>query len=152
MLVTIATSAISFGVLLVIAAWIAGPTRAATAVRREAAPYLRERRDLAIAALALVFAALIAWAPVSAFRMPIGILLLALLLVIGAAALRRQTGREFPDARMGDLGARTRERLRHPRGRAADTSPATEGGTPEELRLQAPRAACGSSGAGNPHR
>jgi hypothetical protein len=38
LLVTVAVSAITFGILLVIAAWLAGPTRLATALRREAAP------------------------------------------------------------------------------------------------------------------
>jgi len=95
LLVTVAVSAISFGVLVVIAAWIAGPTKAATRLREEAAPYLRER-GTTYGAIALVFLALVLWAPVVAFQKPIGMILLAALLVLGTETLRRQTAAEFP--------------------------------------------------------
>src|SRR5207247_7616579 len=42
LLVTVATSAIAFGILVVIGAWLGGPTRPAVALRREAAPYIRD--------------------------------------------------------------------------------------------------------------
>jgi hypothetical protein len=95
LLVTVAVSAISFGILVVIAAWIAGPTRIATRLREEAAPYLRER-GTTYGAVAVVFLALVLWAPVVAFQKPIGMVLLAALLVLGTEALRRQTAAEFP--------------------------------------------------------
>ena len=44
----------------------------------------------------LVFLALVLWAPVVAFQKPIGMVLLAALLVLGTEALRRQTAAEFP--------------------------------------------------------
>jgi len=99
---TVAVSAISFGILVVIAAWLAGPTRLATNLRREAAPYLRERPASAYAVVAVVFLALILWAPVAAFQKPIGLILLAVLMVIGTEALRRQTAAEFPGATFTD--------------------------------------------------
>jgi predicted membrane metal-binding protein len=46
--------------------------------------------------VALVFLALVLWAPVVAFQKPIGMVLLAVLLVLGTEALRRQTAAEFP--------------------------------------------------------
>jgi hypothetical protein len=95
LLVTVAVSAITFGILVVIAAWIAGPTKAATRLREEAAPYLRER-GTTYGAVALVFLALVLWAPVVAFQKPIGMVLLAVLLVLGTEALRRQAAAEFP--------------------------------------------------------
>jgi hypothetical protein len=95
LLVTVAVSAISFGLLVVIAAWIAGPTKAATRLREEAAPYMRER-GTTYGAVALLFLALVLWAPVVAFQKPIGMILLALLLVLGTETLRRQTAAEFP--------------------------------------------------------
>jgi len=95
---TVAVSAISFGILVVIAAWLAGPTRLATNLRREAAPYLRERPASAYAVVAVVFLALILWAPVAAFQKPIGLILLAVLMAIGTEVLRRQTAAEFPNA------------------------------------------------------
>jgi hypothetical protein len=95
LLVTVAVSAISFGILVVIAAWIAGPTRIARSLREEAAPHLRET-GTTYGAVALVFLALVLWAPVVAFQKPIGMILLAVLMVLGTEALRRQTAAEFP--------------------------------------------------------
>jgi Short C-terminal domain len=109
LLVTIAVSAIVFGILVVIAAWLAGPTRIATSLRREAAPYLRERRGTTYAVVGLLFLVLILWAPVVAFHKPIGLLLLAVLMVLGTEALRRQADAEFPDATFGGFRDRARE-------------------------------------------
>ena len=120
LLVTVAVSALSFGILLVIAAWLAGPTRIATSLRQEAAPYLRERRGTTYAVVGLVFLLLVLWAPVVAFHKPIGLLLLAALMVLGTEVLRRQTAEEFPDAGFGGFGERLRATV--PR-RAAAPSP-----------------------------
>jgi hypothetical protein len=124
LLVTVAVSAITFGILLVIAAWLAGPTRLASALRREAAPYLRERRGTTYAAVAFVFLLLVLWAPVAAFHKPIGLLLLAALMVLGTEVLRRQAEAEFPDATFGGSGDRVRASV--PR-RAAAEPPAPTG-------------------------
>lgn len=98
LLVTVASSAIAFGVLVVIGAWLAGPTRSATRLRREAAPYVREQRAATYAVAAGVYIVLVAWAPIAAFHKLIGLLLFALLLGLGTEVLRRQTLREFPAA------------------------------------------------------
>jgi hypothetical protein len=96
LLVTVAVSAIAFGLLVFIAAWLAGPSKSATRIRREAAPYVHDQPAACAAAAAAVWIALVAWAPVAAFRKPLGILLFAILFVAGAEILRRQTLREFP--------------------------------------------------------
>jgi hypothetical protein len=105
LLVTVASSAIAFGVLVFIAAWLAGPTRLATALRREASPYLREQPAAAALAALLVWVALVAWVPIAAFRKPLGVILFAVLFAFGAELLRRQSIREFPDAPRTSLGA-----------------------------------------------
>lgn len=97
LLVTVAVSAIAFGILAAVGAWLAGETDPATSLRRRAAPYLRERRGTAYAVAGGVWLALIAWAPIAAFRKPFGILLFAVLFALGTEVLRRQTLREFPD-------------------------------------------------------
>ena len=99
LLVQAAGSAITFGALVVIAAVFAGPTRYAVRLRRWAAPYLRDRPGVTYTAVGALYLALIAWAPIAAFRKPIGILVFALLMVLGTEVLRRQTAREFPDIR-----------------------------------------------------
>lgn len=127
LLVTVASSAIAFGILIFLGAWLAGPTRLATAIRREAAPYVREQPGAALAVAVVVYLALIAWAPIAAFRKPLGILLFALLFGLGAEILRRQVMREFPEGSPGDLGSRFRARL----GRRRPSSSA--GSSVEEL-------------------
>jgi hypothetical protein len=47
--------------------------------------------------------ALIAWAPILAFRKPLGILIFAALFAAGAELLRRQTLVEFPNTDGSDL-------------------------------------------------
>jgi hypothetical protein len=46
----------------------------------------------------LVFLILVLWAPVVAFHKPVGLILLAALMVLGTEMLRRQTALEFPEA------------------------------------------------------
>jgi hypothetical protein len=94
LLVTVATSVIAFGVLLVAAAWLVGPTRLAVRFRREAAPHVEGHRAGAYAVAGLVFLALIAWAPIHAFSTPLGILFFAVLFALGTEFLCRQILRE----------------------------------------------------------
>ena len=108
LLVTVAASAITLGILLVVGAWLAGPTRPAVALRREASPYVREQRAWSYAVAGVVYLALIAWAPIAAFHKPLGILLFAVLFAAAAELLRRQILREFPDTPAGQLGERLR--------------------------------------------
>jgi hypothetical protein len=98
LLVTVAASALTFGILVVIGAWLAGPTRLATGIRRWGAPHVRDHRAGAYAVAGAVFLALVAWAPIAALRKPFGLLLFAVLLAIGAEVLRRQMLDEFGDA------------------------------------------------------
>ncbi len=106
LLVTVAASAIAFGVLVFLAAWLAGPTKLATDLRRTAAPYLRSQPGAAAVVALAVFIALIAWAPVAAFHKPLGFLLFAILFAAGAEVLRGQTLREFPGTPAAGTGER----------------------------------------------
>jgi hypothetical protein len=139
LLVTVAASTLAFGILIVIGAFLAGPTGIATALRREAAPYIREQRLVAWAAGLVVFLVLIAWAPIAAFHKPLGILVFAILFALGLELLLRQTLREFPDAQKGDVGERMKAsvaRLRPSGGApapAATTGPGAAGPAAEEL-------------------
>lgn len=94
LLADVARSALAFGVLVILAAWLAGPTKIAIRLRREATPYVRANPWTAFGAAAALFLLLVAFAPVDAFRRPLGMLLLALLLAAGTEALRRQIERE----------------------------------------------------------
>jgi hypothetical protein len=84
-----------YGVIVVVAAVLAGPGVAATATRRRLAPLLRERRDLVWGVVGLAFLLLVAWGPTYALRRPLWIAVFGALLVAGVEVLRRQTLREF---------------------------------------------------------
>ena len=112
-----AAAAIAYGVVIVGAAWLAGPTSWAVAARRGLAPYLREPR-YAYGALAVIVLALLAWEPTPATRPVIPALVLVALLALGLEVLRRQTAREFPDASRDQGAARAGTRARTSHGPA----------------------------------
>ena len=89
-------SILVYGILLILAAWIAGPSGWATSIRRFVTPYLRQPQ-LAYGGLALVVALLIWWDPVVATHRLVPSLILFGLMVIGTEVLRRRVIREFPD-------------------------------------------------------
>jgi hypothetical protein len=109
LMVEAASAAIVYGVVVIVAAWLAGPTTLATATRRTLAPYLREPR-LAYGALAVIVLLLLAWGPTPALRRAVPALVLVALLALGVEMLRRQVAREFPAASREDSLARIRER------------------------------------------
>jgi hypothetical protein len=96
LLLETAQSLIAYGLVIVFAAWLAGPTAIATTARRAITPYLRQPL-VAFGAAAGILVALLAWDPVVATHRLIPSLLLALVLFGGVEALRRQVIREFPD-------------------------------------------------------
>jgi hypothetical protein len=96
LLVEACQSIIAYGIVIVLAAWLAGPTAWAVSVRRSITPWLRQPR-FAYGALAVVLVVLFWWDPVVATHRLAPSLLLIALLVIGTEALRRQVIREFPD-------------------------------------------------------
>jgi hypothetical protein len=109
LLVDVATASIIYGVVIVIAAWLAGPMAIATAVRRAIAPYWRSP-VIAYSALVLVVAVMVWWAPTPAWRNGPMLLILVGLLIAGVEGLRRQVIREFPDATRDAAKQRYRER------------------------------------------
>jgi hypothetical protein len=109
LLVEAATATLSYGIVIVVATWLAGPTAWAVASRRALAPYLREPR-YAYGAYALVALLLVAWGPTPAMRKPLSALILLALLAAGVEALRRLTAREYPDASLEEASRRMRER------------------------------------------
>jgi hypothetical protein len=91
-----------YGLVLVTAAWLAGPTRPAVAVRRALAPSLRDHSLRVYAGAGLVYLLVLVWGPTPALRHAIPILLIAALLALGIELLRRQAAQEFPAAQPGD--------------------------------------------------
>ena len=108
-----ANAAIFYGLALVVGVWLAGRTRPATAVRRVAAPYLREPIIAWLAYAAVAAVVVLWWEPTPATRNPITAAMLVLLFGLGFEALRRKAGREFPEADRHELEAHARERVAH---------------------------------------
>ena len=138
---------------IIVAAWLAGPTKVATSIRYALTPYLRQPK-YAYATLAAILILLFWWNPVVATGRLLPSLVLILLLTIGMEALRRQMIREFPDhVHVGtpegiaqSLADRMREtRERRVAGRAAPTEavPGALSGASRAGGARAPREAPG---------
>ena len=91
----IAIALIAYGFLAIVAAFLAGPSRPATAVRRWAAPTMKDHPALLYAGAAVLFLIVIAWGPTNATRQLVGVLILAAVFFGGLEIWRRQTIREF---------------------------------------------------------
>jgi hypothetical protein len=92
----IAIGLIAYGVLAILAAFLAGPSRAATAIRRWLAPTMKDHPAFVYAAAVVLFLIVIAWGPTGATRQLVGALILAALFFGGLEIWRRQIIREFP--------------------------------------------------------
>jgi hypothetical protein len=99
-LANVAWSTVFIGVVVILAAMLAGPTRIATSLRHLMAPYMRDRPDVTFGALGLLLLLLFAWGPIEATKSLTGILIIIVLAVFGTETLRRQTALEFPDAHL----------------------------------------------------
>lgn len=104
----IALALVIYGLLIVAAASLAGPSRPARGVRRALAPSLRDHPAAVYSIATGVYLLVLLWGPTPALRNLIPILLIAALLVLGIELLRRQTAREFPDAQAGEAMERMR--------------------------------------------
>jgi Short C-terminal domain len=117
-------SLVIYGIVIVLCAWLAGPTSWATSIRHAITPYLRQPR-FAYGGLAVLLVLLFWWDPVIATHRLIPSLLLIGFAVLGTEMLRRQVIGEFPDhVTTGSpagiaqrIAARMRE-AREPRGGA----------------------------------
>jgi hypothetical protein len=127
----IALAFVIYGLVLVAAAWLAGPSRPAQVVRRAVAPSMRDHPWRVYAGVGAVYLLVLLWAPTPAFRHIVPILIVAALLVLGIELLRRQTTREFPDAQAGDATANLRAWWAARRGH-----PAAEGGNGHVKELE----------------
>jgi hypothetical protein len=92
---TVGVNAVIYGVLVMLAAWIAGPSRLAVAVRRASAPTLRDYPVVAYGLLTVALLILLATGPTDGQRL-YPLLAVAALAYVGLEVLRRQTRREFP--------------------------------------------------------
>jgi len=91
----VGVNAVVYGVVIIFAAWIAGPGRAATWSRRQLAPTMRDRPWIVYGVVTLVLVLILLAGPTDAQRI-FPLLILFVFAYIGTEILRRQTDREFP--------------------------------------------------------
>ena len=96
-----------YGLIGVLGAVLAGPTRLAVATRGRLAPILNERPEVTWGGAAFIFLLLVLWGGTHALRTWWGILLLGGLFALGIVALRRQTLAEYPEPRPKPAGDAT---------------------------------------------
>ena len=101
----IGRATVFYGVIALLGALLAGPTRLAIRIRRWIAPMVVEQPGVAWGILGALFLLLVLWQPTHALGTWWGILLLAGLLALGFEALRRAMVREFPPGSLATAGA-----------------------------------------------
>jgi hypothetical protein len=92
----VATLLLGYGALAVVGAWLAGPGRAAVAVRRWLAPLFHRHALLVYAGVFLAYLAVLLWGPAQDTRKLVGSLVFGVLVAYGVYLIRRQAMREFP--------------------------------------------------------
>jgi hypothetical protein len=153
----LAIALIAYGIVIVASAWLAGPTRPATEIRKALAPSLRDSPAVAYSTVGGALVLLVLIGPTPAFRSIVWVLVFAVLLAFGVTMLRRQTALEFAGIQHGqalrefrDQRARAHARKTAPpppppaadaTTAASDTAPAVTSGRVDTLeRLAALRA------------
>jgi hypothetical protein len=103
----IAFAFVIYGLVIVVAAWLAGPTRWAVSLRRLLAPQFREHPGRIWAAAGFIYLLVLLWGPTPALRHIVPILIIGALLALGIELLRRQVLEEHPGA-PPDTGAQAK--------------------------------------------
>jgi hypothetical protein len=112
LLSSISSNVIIFGVLFVVASFLASPAGAAISIRQALAPALRDRPGIVWSVFAgAALLAVIIWPPSGTRQLVITLVLIALA-GVGLEALSRKTHHEFPGAKRGDWMLAMRERAR----------------------------------------
>jgi len=133
----VASGTIFIGILLVAAAWFAGPARPAHSSRQAIAPFLREQTAATYGIVLGLLVLLFIWDPIPATSKPIGILVFTVLALFGTYILIQQTALEFPEARSGAASQAVRTRvasMRDRRQRSGGSSAPAEPTTAEQLK------------------
>jgi len=97
LMVDVAQGSFLFGLFVVLGAWLIGPGRRATAVRRFAAYPLREQAGFTRAGLATAILLLVVWGPVPWTQRPVPILIFTVIAFLWLERVRHSTLAEFPD-------------------------------------------------------
>jgi hypothetical protein len=121
-----AWTVIGIGIVALFGVWLSGPSRSATATRRDLAPFA-VRPDIIFGTAALLYLLLLLWGPTAqTHRWPF-VITAALLLALGVELLRRQILREHPGARGADLSESAHALMGRMRGGPPRSGPPPSG-------------------------
>ena len=95
LLQNVAVALVVYGILALVGAWLAGPTKLAVRIRAALAPTFREHPAIIFAAVLVLALLGLYFGPAGDTRRLFGILILSGLALLGVEMLRRQTLREF---------------------------------------------------------
>jgi hypothetical protein len=123
LLVDVAQGSMLFGLIVASGAWLAGPGRVASGVRRASAPVFRDHPGVARGGLAVALLLLVLWSPVPWTGRVVPVLLVIVGAFVWLEWLRRRTRQEFPDVGSGELGRMMRSSSWFGRSGADDTVP-----------------------------
>jgi hypothetical protein len=98
LLISVALTIATYGVVILVGTFLVGPSRWATAVRRIAAPVMNTDAVVFWIGAAVLFAIVWMWEPTAAFGIWWSVLALVLVGGLGLALLRRRSLAEFPEA------------------------------------------------------
>jgi hypothetical protein len=104
LMVDVAQGSILFGIFVVLGAWLVGPGRRATAVRRFSAYSLREHAGYTRAALAALILLLMIWGPVPWTQRFLTMVVFTVIAFLWLERIRHRTVEEFPDEPPPALG------------------------------------------------
>ncbi len=121
----IAVAMIAYGLVIVASAWLAGPTRPATEIRKALAPSLRDSPAVAYSTVGGLLVLLVLVGPTPAFRNIVWVLVFAVLLAFGVTMLRRQTAVEFAGVKHGQAWGDLRDRRARSQARKTASAPPT---------------------------
>ncbi len=98
LLISVALTIATYGAVILVGTFLVGPSRAATSVRRIAAPVMNTDAAVFWIGAAVLFAIVWMWEPTAAFGIWWSVLALLLVTCFGLNLLRRQSLADFPDA------------------------------------------------------
>ena len=133
----VAGAVVFIGIVLVAAAWFAGPARPARVAREAISPFLREQTVASYGIVLGIMVLVFIWNPIPSTGKPLGILVFTLLALWGTYLLIAQTAREFPEARSGAATHAIKTRiagLRRPHGGSGNSPPPSGATTADQLK------------------
>jgi len=133
----VAGAVVFIGIVLVAAAWFAGPARPAFATRRAISPFLREQAVATYGIVLGILVLLFIWNPIPATGKPLGILVFTVLALFGTYILIQQTAGEFPEVSSGAATDAIRTRVATMRERRQQSGAAAAPGPPTSSTLAA---------------